>query len=173
VKTTTKYIIPVAGIFLTCVIAAGIPAVAAADQIKTVATPVINPIPVVTPVIDQPQDPVAKTANPPVNTTQNKNVDKTVDKNTDKNADTKNVGNTNVNKNTDQSADNRNWWENLWPFNTVKTDQTKTTTPQVTPATTPVNTSPQKVTAQPADIVTKDTPKQNTSPKAPQDAKNP
>jgi hypothetical protein len=172
VKNMTKYIIPVAGIFLACVIAAGIPAVAAADQVKTVATPVINPVPGVTPVFDHPQSPAAKITNPPVNTTPDKNVDKNVDKNADKNAD-KNVDNNNVDKRTDQDAENKNWWENLWPFSTVKTDQTMTTTPQVTPATTPVNSSPQKVTNPPADSITKDTPKQDVTPKVSQDTKNP
>lgn len=41
----TKSIIPIAGIFLACVIAAGIPSVAAADPVKTAAAPTIEPTP--------------------------------------------------------------------------------------------------------------------------------
>ena len=138
--------IPIAGIFLACVIAAGIPAVAAADLAKATATPIINPVPVATPAADQLQTPAAKINTPPVNTTPSKNPDKTTPvKIADKNADV-------------QNTTAKNWWENLWPFATVKTADDTTSPEQAQKTAAPAVTSP------PADTA-KDIVKDNTSPK--------
>jgi hypothetical protein len=149
----TKSIIPVAGIFLACVIAAGIPAVAAADQAKATASPVINPVLVATPVAEQPQTPVQNVSTPPVNTTPVKIADK--------NTDSKSIDNKSTDKSTDKKADTttetKNWWENLWPFSSVKAGDDKTIVSQTTPAPT--------VTNPPADTTNKDTIKNTTSPK--------
>lgn len=144
-------IIPIAGIFLACVIAAGIPAVAAADPAKAAATPIINPAPVVTPATDQPQTPAAKITTPPVNTTPVKNPDKTTEKIAEKNT-------------IPQNITAKNGWENLKPLNSVKITGDKTSSDQTAPAPAPVVTNP------PADN-TNEIVKDNASPKGIIDAR--
>lgn len=130
----SRNIIPIAGIFLACVIAAGIPAVAAADQTKT--TPVINPVPVVTTVQDQPESPLEKIPIQPVNATQDKNTNKIADtpadkanqKKTDTTADKPAAVTVDkvISQTTNVADDQKSWWENLWPFGQVKAEENKT-----------------------------------------------
>jgi hypothetical protein len=106
-----KSIILVAGLFIACVLCAGIPAVSAAENAKvpagtpvTLLTAVPQATPPVTPLAAAPAStPAAQAPAHPANTTA-----ATV-------------------------ADQKNWWETLWPLNTlVKDQQNKTEVPQGT-----------------------------------------
>jgi hypothetical protein len=117
--TMRKSIILVAGIFIACVLCAGIPAVSASENPKATGSTPAPAVPQVTPAVIAPATTPSATPDHPVNTTP-----ATV-------------------------TDQKNWWENVWPLNAIiREDQNKTAVPQgtTTPAVTAPAT-PQQSTA--------------------------
>ncbi|MDD1694535.1 MAG: hypothetical protein LUQ71_07405 [Methanoregula sp.] len=174
VITMTKGTIFIAGIFLACVIAAGIPAAAAADTpVKPVnaadparatdAVPTVTPTPRYTPIVDwlevnqqtaqAEHDQMSQIMNPLVNATADKN------------------------------ADNKTWWENLWPQKdnnesaqptTITPHQSTSITPRVNNDTRQDTQIPTQTTTIPmADGNKQENADQNVNPEKTPDMKNP
>jgi hypothetical protein len=133
----TKNILLIAGIFIACVLLAGIPAVSAADNTMkqvVVPAPITQPtaLSAITPAsLSTPADPVISNqqAEPSPQATEMQAAQPATEKPT----------NATAGENANQNTDQKTWWEKLWPFQNTAT---QTQTQQVTSTTAPVTTVP-------------------------------
>jgi hypothetical protein len=101
--TMRKSIILVAGIVIACVLCAGIPAVSASENPKATGSTPAPAVPQVTPAVIPPSATPSATPDHPGNTTPA------------------------------TATDQKNWWESVWPLNTILgNEQNKTAVPQGT-----------------------------------------